>query len=63
MEDTTTAWRRSTFCASGSCVEIAHVDGTIRLRDGKNPELPPVVFTLREWTGFQERVLAIGKSS
>ncbi|MFC4065401.1 DUF397 domain-containing protein [Actinoplanes subglobosus] len=63
MRDTTTAWRRSTFCATGSCVEIAQIDGTIRLRDGKNPDLPPVVFTYSEWEGFQQRVIAIGKSA
>jgi hypothetical protein len=62
MEETTTGWQRSSFCATGSCVEVARVDGVVRLRDSKNPDLPPVGFTPGEWNGFQDWVVAHGKS-
>ncbi|MDI6100149.1 DUF397 domain-containing protein [Actinoplanes sp. NEAU-A12] len=63
MAETTKTWRRSSFCAAGACVEVAQIDGTIQLRDSKNLEWPALVFTPDEWTGFQESVLAMGKSS
>jgi hypothetical protein len=63
MRDTTMSWQRSSFCASTGCVEIARIDGTVMLRDSKNPGQSPVSFTPAEWRGFQERVLEIGKST
>jgi Domain of unknown function (DUF397) len=63
MADTTMGWQRSSYCATSGCVEVAQIDGTIRLRDSKNPQLPALTFTKAEWNGFQDRVLALGKTS
>ncbi|GAA0478455.1 hypothetical protein GCM10010112_29470 [Actinoplanes lobatus] len=63
MKDTTMAWQRSSFCATSGCIEVAQIDGTIRLRDSKNPGQPPLVFTQAEWSGFQDLVLSYEKSS
>jgi hypothetical protein len=45
-------WRRSSRCASSSCVEVAAVNDEVLLRDSKNPEVPPLSFTREEWTAF-----------
>ncbi len=46
-------YRRSTFCAHGSCVEVAQqVDGSVAMRDSKNPLVPPLSFTPAEWDDF-----------
>ncbi|GIE31515.1 hypothetical protein Ait01nite_045600 [Actinoplanes italicus] len=63
MKPTTTAWQRSSFCSHGACIEVAQIDGTVHLRDAKNPGQPALVFTYEQWAGFQHEVLAIGKSS
>lgn len=63
MTETTTAWQRSSYCASGACIEVARIDGTIRLRDSKNPDQPPVVFSPMEWADFQDRLLTSFGSS
>ncbi|GAA4938975.1 DUF397 domain-containing protein [Actinoplanes utahensis] len=62
MRDTTTGWQRSTFCSTGACVEVAVDGAAVALRDSKNPEQAPLVFTLSEWDGFQELVLQVGRS-
>ncbi|MBG0567443.1 DUF397 domain-containing protein [Actinoplanes aureus] len=57
MGDTTTRWERSSFCASGSCVEVARIDeDIIAVRDGKNPAQPALMFTRAEWSAFLDRV-------
>lgn len=63
MSDTTTAWMRSSFCNSGACIEVALIGDSVQLRDSKNTDLPAVVFTPDEWTGFQDLVLAFGKTA
>jgi hypothetical protein len=63
MRETTTTWQRSSYCATAGCIEVARIDGTIQLRDSKNPDMPAVVFTPDEWTGFQDCVLAFGKTA
>lgn len=37
--DSALGWRRSTFCASGECVEVAAENGMILIRDSKLPEM------------------------
>ncbi|MCM4079399.1 MULTISPECIES: DUF397 domain-containing protein [Paractinoplanes] len=51
-------WRKSSFCASGNCVEVAKVDGQYLLRDSKNPDVPAHAFTGDEWTAFVAGVRA-----
>lgn len=45
-------WRRSSFCSLGDCVEVAHVDDDVLVRDGKTPEQVPLRFTAAEWVAF-----------
>ena len=46
------AWRRSTYCANNSCVEVALLDNHIGVRDSKDQDGPVLRFTLTEWTDF-----------
>jgi hypothetical protein len=47
-------WRKSTRSGpwTDNCVEVAFVDGTIAVRDSKNPGGPVLVFTSAEWDAF-----------
>ena len=51
-------WRKSTRCASATCVEVARVDDQYLVRDSKRPELAPLAFTEEEWNAFVEGVKA-----
>ncbi|WP_127500091.1 DUF397 domain-containing protein [Actinoplanes solisilvae] len=51
-------WRKSSRCSSGTCVEVAKVDGQYLVRDSKNPELPAHAFTEAEWLAFVAGVKA-----
>ena len=53
MDDQDHAYRRSTFCGSGTCVEVAQrPDGSIAVRDSKNQRQPELVYTREEWVAF-----------
>ncbi|MEV4703647.1 DUF397 domain-containing protein [Actinoplanes sp. NPDC049316] len=53
------AWRKSSKCANGTCVEVARVgDDTYLIRDSKQPEAPALSFTKEEWVAFVEGVQA-----
>lgn len=46
-------YRRSTFCTSGGCVEVAVLaDGRVAVRDSTEPERPPQVYSVAEWQHF-----------
>jgi hypothetical protein len=50
FEEPRIAWRKSTASNSGGCVEVAVVDGSVRIRDSANPdgavlELPPAAWS------------------
>ena len=46
-------WRTSSFCTNGSCVQVAAVDdGTIAVRDSKNPDGAVLLYTPAEWRDF-----------
>jgi hypothetical protein len=46
-------FRRSTYCDSGACVEVAlQYDGSIAVRDSKNRSQPELVYTQNEWVAF-----------
>ena len=52
-------WRKSTYSANGSCVEVArNLPGIIAVRDSKEPGGPALVFTPAEWEAFTAGVLA-----
>ena len=41
---------------NGGCVEVASIDGMVAIRDSKNPENPPLLFTPREIQYFLDGV-------
>jgi hypothetical protein len=46
------AWRKSTLCGSGSCIEVAKVNESYMVRDSKDPEGPVLEFSRAEWDAF-----------
>jgi hypothetical protein len=44
-------WRKSTECASGTCVEVAKGDKEVFVRDSKNPDVV-LTFSPQEWDAF-----------
>jgi uncharacterized protein DUF397 len=44
-------WRRSSFCADGTCLEATPHDGKILVRDSKNTQAV-LRFTPAEWNDF-----------
>ncbi|WP_280471935.1 DUF397 domain-containing protein [Nocardia cyriacigeorgica] len=50
-------WFKSSH-SSGSqeCVEVAHVDAGVGVRDSKNPTGPALVFSPEVWDGFTAAV-------
>ena len=52
------AWRKSSFCASGECVEVAAHSGMIVLRDSKDPSGGMLRYTAEEWQSFVKGIKA-----
>jgi hypothetical protein len=50
------AWTRSTFCSDGTCVEVAHDQGDVLVRNSQQPD-GVVRFTASEWEAFKRGVL------
>jgi hypothetical protein len=46
------AWRKSRFCGSQSCVEIAFSADTVLVRDSKNPDAARLRFETKVWQAF-----------
>jgi Domain of unknown function (DUF397) len=44
-----TEWRKSPYCESGACVEVARVGNEILVRDSKQDNGPVLRFTLDDW--------------
>lgn len=58
MSDEKLIFRSSSFCAVGTCVEVAHADdGDVVLRDSKEPVVV-LRFTSDEWSAFVRGVVA-----
>ena len=50
-------WRKSTRSGpNGNCVEVAHLDNAVALRDSRNPAGPALVFSPGEWRAFIDKV-------
>jgi hypothetical protein len=51
-------WKKSSACPNAAtCVEVAVLpDGSVAVRDGKNPHLPALTFDAERWTGFVKAV-------
>ena len=45
-------WKKSSYSQSGSCVEVAFVDGAIAVRDSRDRSGPTLVYTPAEWEAF-----------
>ena len=52
------SWRKSSFCASGECVEVAQRDGLIVVRNSMEPRRRMVRYTPQEWQAFVRGVKA-----
>jgi len=51
-------WIKSSFCASGQCVEFALVGDHVLLRDSKSVAGPVLRFELQEWAAFVQGVMS-----
>jgi Domain of unknown function (DUF397) len=51
-------WRKSEFCGSSACVEVAAGNGAYFVRDSKNPDGPLLAFDNAEWSAFLAGVRA-----
>ena len=45
-------WRTSKSCAGGNCVQVAAIDGSIAIRDSKDPHGPVLMYSAEEWRDF-----------
>jgi hypothetical protein len=52
----TIAWRKSSFCSGGACVEVAFVDDEVMTRDSTVADSPVLRFTRTGWSAFAEAV-------
>lgn len=53
VELASVTWSKSSSSSgSGDCVEVADVEGGVAVRDSKNPEQAPLVFTAPEFRAF-----------
>jgi Domain of unknown function (DUF397) len=51
-------WRRSSFCATGDCLQVAEHDQMILIRDSKDPSQPPLTITRAELKAFADGIKA-----
>ena len=50
-------WQKSSHSsANGQCVEVAHLNQAVAVRDSKNPHGSTLIFTRREWSTFIREV-------
>jgi hypothetical protein len=45
-------WRRSRYCDTNACVEVARTDDSVFIRNSSDPDGPILTFTPAEWTAF-----------
>lgn len=49
-ESTDTTWKKSSLCASSSCVEVRRLDGGFAVRSSDSS--PVLIFSPAEWKDF-----------
>ncbi|MFI6076553.1 DUF397 domain-containing protein [Actinoplanes sp. NPDC051343] len=54
--DATKLWRRSSFCANDTCVEVAEDGDRILMRDAKDISQPSLSFDRAAWEQFVTEV-------
>jgi len=52
------AWRKSSRCETGACLEVASAGDQVAVRDSKTPDSPFLWFSLPEWRAFVVAVRA-----
>jgi hypothetical protein len=50
--ETPANWRKSSSSQNGDCVELAHVNGNVWVRDSKNPSANLLKFGKSDWKLF-----------
>jgi Domain of unknown function (DUF397) len=51
-------WRRSSFCGAGECVEVARLDGSVLIRDSKDPSAGALSYTVDEFRALVQGIQA-----
>jgi hypothetical protein len=49
-------WRKATSSEAGSCVEVAHSEKAVFVRDSKNPEGTVLQITRSRWSEFLQTI-------
>jgi hypothetical protein len=49
-------WHKSSHSGANGCVEVAHGDDRVAVRDSKDPSGPVLLFTPHEWRAFLDGV-------
>jgi hypothetical protein len=49
-------WIKSSYSATGACVEVKRPARAVAVRDSKDPQKPALSFAPAAWTGFVESV-------
>jgi hypothetical protein len=57
-DDMSLDWRKSEYCGTNACVEVAVNEGSFLVRDSKNPDGPRLTFDQSEWIAFVAGVRA-----
>jgi hypothetical protein len=52
VDPATAKWRKSSHSGDNGCVEVAHGEDRIAVRDAKDPSGPILLFTTLEWRAF-----------
>jgi hypothetical protein len=47
-----TVWRKSSYSEAGSCIEVAHTDETVFVRDSKDRRRLPLFVSKLVWAAF-----------
>jgi Domain of unknown function (DUF397) len=58
IENADPAWRKSSRCTNGTCVEVAKDGDDYLVRDSKYPETQPLRFEAAAWRDFVAGVRA-----
>ena len=45
-------WKKSRASVTANCVEVAFINGTILVRDSREPTGPVISISLEEWASF-----------